>query len=76
MRTSQDNVDTKISDIQRDRTGSVVLVAVIGSIGGIMIVSLAGVMIYSATKQKMKKKSSTTPYNKVRLGGGAGGGRK
>ncbi|MPC27411.1 hypothetical protein E2C01_020581 [Portunus trituberculatus] len=66
VKRSREKVNTKISDIKKDQTGSVVLVAVIGSLGGIMVVSIAGVMIYSAAKKKkMKKESSTTPYNKL-----------
>ncbi|KAG0729991.1 hypothetical protein GWK47_029200 [Chionoecetes opilio] len=68
VQSGLDSVDNKISNIlgTLDATGSVALVATIGTMGGIMLVSLAGVMIYGAVKKrKTKKSTATTPYNKL-----------
>lgn len=68
VNTGLDNVNKKIDNLMNpDNTGSVVLVAVIGSIGGLMVVGLIGVMTYGAVKKgKLKKKSKkAAPYNKL-----------
>ena len=62
---SLDGVKQKIGVIVQAKTDSVVLVAVIGTLGGLMVVGLVGVMIYGGVKRKGSKAPTSKPYNKV-----------
>lgn len=70
-------VQGKINQLQdTSNGGSVALVAVLGTLGGLMIVALVGVMAYRFVKKpKTKKETSDASYGKVgvRTGDGEGG---